>query len=621
VAIATQLRISLLGSVSVVVDGRARGESTLAGRQNRLLFTYLAAELGKPVSRDALADALWGAEPPASWEKALTVIASKVRALLAEAGIDGGALASASGCYRLELPVGTWVDIFVAPATVDEAEAALRAGDLETAEQCAALAESLARLPFLAGEDGSWVEARRRELADVRVRALGVLSDAYLRAGNAAGAARCAGQAVVLEPFRESGYRSLMEAQVAAGNRAEALRVYERCRQLLAEELGAYPSPETEAIYRWLLAQPGDVGNTAILGEPLSRPSSRRRTAALAGAGLAIAAIVAVAVAIGGRGAPPSVIPNSLIRIDPHTLKVSRVIRVGDRPDLVVASGGYLWVTNHVLRGEESGALRNAGDRTLTRVDPSTGDAVVVGGGLAPCGLAAAPSGDVWVANCYTAGSGSRDNVVRVDVRTLEFKTTLPVVGGDGFYRGLAYGGGFLWISEVAGGDHPNPHAVIRIDPRTGAEHVYHLTREASGLAWSATGHDLWIVNFWNRSLMRLQSGQSAVQTIDAATPSPAFPVAEGNAVWLADWSKPQIVQLHAAGPPKLRRIVLPVHTASGVWAVAAGDSAVWAATPRDSALWEFDPATGKATRIPVRYAPSGVVAATSGIWVTIRKH
>ena len=40
-----------------------------------------------------------------------------------------------------------------------------------------------------------------------------------------------------------------MLAQSAAGNDAEALRTYERCRSLLAEELGAYPSPETETIY------------------------------------------------------------------------------------------------------------------------------------------------------------------------------------------------------------------------------------------------------------------------------------------------------------------------------------------------------------------------------------
>ena len=47
-----------------------------------------------------------------------------------------------------------------------------------------------------------------------------------------------------------------MEAHVAAGNRGEALRVYEQCRHLLADELGAYPSPETESIYRALLEAP-----------------------------------------------------------------------------------------------------------------------------------------------------------------------------------------------------------------------------------------------------------------------------------------------------------------------------------------------------------------------------
>ena len=48
-------------------------------------------------------------------------------------------------------------------------------------------------------------------------------------------------KAVALAPFRERGYRLLMEAHAAAGNRAEALQVYEQCRRLLADELGAYP--------------------------------------------------------------------------------------------------------------------------------------------------------------------------------------------------------------------------------------------------------------------------------------------------------------------------------------------------------------------------------------------
>ena len=59
-------------------------------------------------------------------------------------------------------------------------------------------------------------------------------------------------EALRLEPFRESTYRTLMRAN-AAGNRAEALRVYQRCRDLRAEELGVDPSRETEGLYLGVL--------------------------------------------------------------------------------------------------------------------------------------------------------------------------------------------------------------------------------------------------------------------------------------------------------------------------------------------------------------------------------
>lgn len=58
----------------------------------------------------------------------------------------------------------------------------------------------------------------------------------------------------MLEPFHETGWQRLMSAHAAGGNRAEALRVYARCKDLLAEELGVAPSPETEAIARSLRA-------------------------------------------------------------------------------------------------------------------------------------------------------------------------------------------------------------------------------------------------------------------------------------------------------------------------------------------------------------------------------
>jgi DNA-binding SARP family transcriptional activator len=48
-------------------------------------------------------------------------------------------------------------------------------------------------------------------------------------------------------PYRESGHRQRMHAYAAAGNSAAALRTYDRCRRLLANELGVDPSRRRRA--------------------------------------------------------------------------------------------------------------------------------------------------------------------------------------------------------------------------------------------------------------------------------------------------------------------------------------------------------------------------------------
>jgi branched-chain amino acid transport system substrate-binding protein len=294
--------VFLAGRVAVEVDGVLIDDARFPGRQGRLLFAYLVAEQGRPVPRDELAEALWGDSPPATSDKALAVLVSKLRALLGECGLDGPTvLTSAFGCYRLDLPTESWVDVIAAMYAAQEAEAALARGDFETAQDAASVAESVVRKPFLPGEDGPWVEAKRRELSDIRGRALAVLAEAGLRSGEAAEAAKWAEQAIALEPFRETGYRCLMGAHAAAGNRAEALRVYERCRRLLAEELGTYPSPETESIYRGLLEAPASETADASIAvsapppaSPKRRRTQRRRFLVVAG-GLLAAVGVAVA--------------------------------------------------------------------------------------------------------------------------------------------------------------------------------------------------------------------------------------------------------------------------------------------------------------------------------------
>jgi DNA-binding SARP family transcriptional activator len=149
------LKVSLAGRVAIEADGVLIEDERFPGRQGRLVFAYLVAEQGRPVPRDELAEALWGEAPPATWEKALTVIVSKLRGLLAECGIDDvNVLTNAFGCYRLDLPEGSWVDVVAAASAAQEAEGALAADDLEKAKDAAIRAASLARRPSCPGRKG-----------------------------------------------------------------------------------------------------------------------------------------------------------------------------------------------------------------------------------------------------------------------------------------------------------------------------------------------------------------------------------------------------------------------------------------------------------------------------------
>jgi len=627
-----QLKVFLAGHVSAESDGVVIDEARFPGRQGRLLFAYLVAEQGRPVPRDELAEALWGEALPATWDKALTVIVSKLRGLLADQGIDGAnVLTSAFGCYRLVLPEGSWVDVVVAANAAQEAEEALAAGDLEKTKAVAALAAWLVQQPFLPAEEGVWVEEKRRELADVRGRALSALADACLRSGDAPEAARWGEQMIALEPFRETGYRRLMEAHAAAGNRAEALQVYERCRRLLSEELGTYPSPETEAVYRELLrnspsgstakVDQRDVEGISVPPSAVSEPAKRdrRKLAALVAALLLVVGAAAITLVLtSGSEAPLEVLPNSVVRIDPDTLETTQVVRVGDAPDLVVVAGGFVWVTRNGRRYSNDKGLRDAGDRTLTRIDPSTGHADPVGGGLAPCGLAPDPSGDVWVANCFAADSGANATVVRVDARTLKFEPTWQVRYGTGIFRGLAYGGGSLWVADASGV--VDYHGVTQVNPRTDTQRRIALERHAGWLAWSGGYGDLWMNDSARGTVSRMNAATRVVKTFRSVGISPTALAVQGDAAWVGDWEIPQLFRLPAVGSSRPRHISLPVKVRpAGVTTVAAGAGWVWATVPDSRALWRIDPKTNHVRRIAMRYFPWGVAVGDDAVWVTVR--
>jgi SARP family transcriptional regulator, regulator of embCAB operon len=219
------------------------------GRQGHLAFAHLAYEHLRAVSRDELAEELWLGKAPPSWERSLSALISKLRALLVGAGLPDVALNASFGHYQLSLPADVWIDVEAASEAIDRAESALRGDEPQEAWGWSQVAYQISRRSFLMGEEGPWVSLKRSELRDVLVRAHECLSEPSIWHTQPEYAVKHAREAVAIEPFRETGYQLLMRAHAAVGNRAEALRVYERCRSLLSEELGVPPSSQTEAVY------------------------------------------------------------------------------------------------------------------------------------------------------------------------------------------------------------------------------------------------------------------------------------------------------------------------------------------------------------------------------------
>jgi peptide/nickel transport system substrate-binding protein len=554
-----QLKVFLTGRVTVETDGAVIDEARLGGRQGRLVFAYLVAEQGRAVPRDELAEALWGETPPATRDKALTVLVSKLRGALVDAGLDrGGLLTAAFGCYRLDLPEGTWVDLFEAASDVTKAERALAAGDLERARSAAASAESLAGRPFLPGEEGTWAEDRRRGLADVRERALDVLADACLRAGAAREASKWAEELIALAPFRETGYRRLMEAHVAAGDRAEALRVYERCRRLLADELGAYPSPEIESMYRGLLeVQPVEPARShqpaldaPVVRDGAPRPRRRRLAVALAGGVAAAATVVAVVVlpGEGSRSAAAAISANSVGAVSTSTGRIVGSIPLGGAPSDVTSGGGSLWV---------SMSDRNS----VSRIDPATSTIQqTIGVGSGPAGLAFG-GGFVWVANSL-AGT-----VTQIDplANGGQAVATIPVGNGP---NDIAYGAGAVWVANTL------DRTVTRVDPVTG----------------------------------------TTSPPIAVAVGADAIAAGRG-AVWVTSESAGVLSRID----PATHAVTQRINVGNAPVAVAVGPSGVWVANDQDGTVSRIDSATGRPEGlIRVGAGPNGVSFAANGsVWVS----
>ncbi|MBB4963430.1 BTAD domain-containing putative transcriptional regulator [Saccharothrix violaceirubra] len=211
----------------------------MPGARLRGLSAALALEAGRVVPKAALVDWIWGDSPPADAANALQRLVSRLRKVLPEGIVEGN-----TDGYRLRIAVDD-VDALLFERLVRRADGRREALALwrGTAMQDVGL------------QDSEAFDAAVTRLEGLRLTALEDLYDAESTPESITELT----DLVAAHPVRERLVGALMRALVASGRDTEALVVYQRTRETLADTLGVDPSPELSALHVALLR--GELGH------------------------------------------------------------------------------------------------------------------------------------------------------------------------------------------------------------------------------------------------------------------------------------------------------------------------------------------------------------------------
>ncbi|SFR02317.1 DNA-binding transcriptional activator of the SARP family [Lentzea waywayandensis] len=266
------------------------GRAVLTGARQRSIVAVLALHAGTPVAVDRLVDVLWGDDPPRTAVRSLHSHVARVRQALADCGMPG-ALMTKPGGYQLDAAV--------------DAAAFERTRDL-----------SLWRGEPLEGTElFGWGRAEIDRLREQRIAALEAYWGDRLDRPNAIEELE---RLVVGHPTRERLVGLLMRALHRDGRHSDALEVFRRLRDRLADELGVDPGPDLLALH------------TAILRrDPVLHSAKPAQLPARAGHFTGRAAEFAAL-----AGLPPIVVVSGVAGVGKTTFAVEWARRVADRfPD------------------------------------------------------------------------------------------------------------------------------------------------------------------------------------------------------------------------------------------------------------------------------------------------
>ena len=273
---ADAMRISVLGPLEV--SDAAGHPVRVGGHRVRALLILLALDAGRVIPAHALIDRLWPEgrdERPGDTANALQSLISRLRQAFRQAGLPDQVLESSPVGYRLNIAPAA-VDALAFEERARQGSQALAGGDAREAARLLSAALSTwrgAALTDVANDEFAFAPAAR--LAELRTAATLDRIEAEITLGQAAAAT--IGELRELTAKDELAERPatlLMRALAATGRQSEALALYQRIRNQLADRLGVDPSPPLEQAYLAILRQ--EIPQAAAPVSDAGRPPPTR---------------------------------------------------------------------------------------------------------------------------------------------------------------------------------------------------------------------------------------------------------------------------------------------------------------------------------------------------------
>jgi len=225
-----------------------------APKKTRTLFAYLLQSGEKGAHADRLGELLW---PEDGSEDAKRARLHHTVAMLRRTLGDAGAVLRMGEYYRLNPPLGSWIDIDTFEQLCRRSLSLYKRGEDEAALRIYAAAEQLYTgdlfedlpLEYVQPENDDWCMPRRIWLREMALKVQYDFAKVLMRSHRIREALEHCMKALAIDPTSEGANAEAMRIFVAQGRMDAMHRQYRQYRQAMAT-IGAPEAAEMKALYR-----------------------------------------------------------------------------------------------------------------------------------------------------------------------------------------------------------------------------------------------------------------------------------------------------------------------------------------------------------------------------------